>query len=70
MVKVVCAGMEAGRGVLSATGSWQLLLIRFWIEQMDVEKGESFTNFIRKIKLMIKASLYWRFYLINSLTIM
>ena len=38
----------------------KLLLIRFWIEQMDVGR-ESFTNFIRKIKLMIKASLYWRF---------
>ena len=61
-LKLYVQGWEAGRGVLSATGSWQSYYSSvFGLNKWMWEKGESFTNFIRKIKLMIKAGLYWRF---------
>lgn len=49
-------------GVLSATGSWQSYSSSvFELNTWRRKNGESFSSYFRKIKLLIKASVYWRF---------
>lgn len=53
---------HADTGMISASGSWQSYYSSvFQIHKFSKSKKESWQQYFRKIKLFIKAFLYWRF---------
>lgn len=61
-LKHYTSAWEDSIGAIAATGSWQSYFSSvFYLNKFKRERGEGMGTYFRKLKLIVKAQVYWRF---------